>query len=66
MKKIIYRISSIKEATIGAWLYTYYIDFNGSGHFYTVKATSEGFNHMQRMWREAGYEVELADATVLV
>lgn len=59
MKKIKVKISAIKERSLGAYMYTYYVTFPTSPNYaYTIRATEEGFMHTTQIWEKAGYEVE--------
>jgi len=57
MKKIIIKKGIKMGATIGAFMYAYYIDF-GTGYSYTFEATEEGIGQAASIWEQAGYEIE--------
>jgi hypothetical protein len=58
-KIISYRVSALKEATLGAYLYTYYVRFPKRADWsYSIQATQEGWYHITMLWQEAGYVLE--------
>lgn len=53
------KISKLKESTIGAWLYTYFVTFPDNPTWnYMMKATEEGWMHTTSIWKKAGYTIE--------
>ena len=56
MKKIIVKVSSIVSGRDGER--NYYIDFKADGSWaYTINASDEGYYNLERIFKEAGYEV---------
>lgn len=59
-KQVIIRKGIQMGATIGAFMYAYYVNFKGnsnasSNYFYTVEATEEGMGAIVAGLKEAGY-----------
>lgn len=58
MKRILVKISSIKDTDISGFVYTHYVLLPQHPTYrYTITASKEGFSNIAQLWREAGYEI---------